>query len=136
MSATDETPELQADLSDVLRLVAELATVPAMGRRGRQILLQLHAAGADIERMNGLVVEGEVYDARSHAEYAVCMCGDRRHEWRRDAPHGRSHWHFHRRDADAQLKRAKEQHARWERKRPEPHLVTHLVATTSTEVVR
>jgi hypothetical protein len=137
MTATEETPPLQADLADVLRLVAELATVTTMGRRGRQISLLLHNAGLDVGKFDGLVVEGEVYAARWHAEWAVCHCGDDRHEWRRDAPPGRSNWHFRRTDAETGLKRAKQQWSAWESKsKPEPHLVTHLVASTGTETVR
>ena len=137
MTATEETPPLQADLPDILRLVAELATVQPMGRRGRQILMALHVAGLDVEKMDGLVVEGEVYAARWHAEYAVCHCGDGKHEYRRDAPRSRGHWHFRRTDADNDLKRAKQQWSAWESKsKPEPHLVTHLVASTGTELVR
>lgn len=137
MTATEETPPLQADLADVLRLVAELATVTTMGRRGRQISLLLHNAGLDVAKFDGLVVEGEVYTAKWHAEWAVCHCGDGKHEYRRDAPRSRGHWHFRRADADADLKRAKQQWSAWETKsKPEPHLVHHLVASTGTELVR
>jgi hypothetical protein len=130
-----ETPELQADLSDVLRLVAELATVPAMGRRGRQISLLLHNAGLDVGKFDGLVVEGEVYAARWHAEFAMCRCEDGKHQFGTGGI-GRSYWHSNRRDADIQLRSARGVWAEWEQHRPEPHLVTHLVASTSTEVVR
>lgn len=136
MTATEETPELQPDLSDVLRLVAELSTVSTMGRRGRQILFELAHAGDHVEKFEGLVIEGEAYGMRWHAEFAVCKCGDGKHEYRRDAPHARGHWHFRRFDADTELKRAKQQWAAWESKsKPEPHLVKQLVASTGAERV-
>lgn len=136
MSAIEPTPELQPDLPDILRILSELATVPTMGRRGRQILFELAHAGDHVEKLEGLVIEGEVYNARWHAEYAVCKCGNDKHEWRRDAPHARGHWHFRRTDADTELKRAKQQWSSWESKsKPEPHLVKQIVASTGAERV-
>lgn len=135
MTATEDTPPLQADLPDILRLVAELATVQPMGRRGRQILMALHVAGLDVEKMDGLVIEGEVYNARWRQEYAVCHCGDDKHEFRRDAPPGRGHWHGTKHDAQSLLNEAIARWEAWTPNRPKPHLATHLVASTGTERV-
>jgi hypothetical protein len=133
MSAIDEMPDLQADLPDVLRLVAELATVPAMGRRGRQILLQLHAAGSDVGRMDGLVIEGETYAVTWRKEHAVCRCGDREHAARKDWPRGRGAWRWTLREASAELQRARQQRLH-SALMPVPHLVSQLVAVTPAEV--
>lgn len=135
MTAVEETPELHADLPDLLRLITELATVPTMGRRGRQILFALANAAHDVEQMTGLVIEGDVYTAAWTTEWAACKCGDNRHEWRRDAPEGRGLWHLARRDAEAEVKEAQRHHMSWYPGRPTPHLVKHLVATTTTEKV-
>lgn len=126
MTATEDTPPLQADLSDVLRLVAELATTPAMGRRGRQILFALSNAGHDIEKFDGLVIEGETYTASWRKEYAPCGCRDGVHRFTRDSYFGRSYWTETRVDAEQIVRR-------WG---TGGHLVTHLVATTGIEVVR
>lgn len=136
MSAIEETPELHADLPDLLRMVAKLATVKRLGRDFRRLALALADAGADVERMEGLVIEGEAYAATWRQEYAVCRCGDGKHEERRDAPPGRAAWQRTRREADASLATAV---ARWKwgaRSNPEPHLVHHLVSTTTTEKVQ
>lgn len=135
MTATEETTPLQPDLPDVLRILGELAHIPTMGRRGRQILFELAHAGDHVEKFEGLVIEGEVYGITWRQEFAVCKCGDGKHEYRRDAPHGRGHWHEARRDVDALLAVAVNRWSSWEKHRPEPHMVTQVVATTSTEKV-
>jgi hypothetical protein len=131
----EPTPDLHADLPDVLRLVANLATVPRLGREFRSTALALADAGADVERMDGLVIEGEAYDVQWRHEWALCHCGDGKHEFRKDWPRGRGQWRRTRREADAEVTRARQQRVSWETNKPEPHLVTQLVATTGTEVV-
>ena len=124
MTDADETPELQADLSDVLRLITELATVATMGRRGRQILFALANAAHDVERFEGLVVEGEVYGVRWHQEWAPCGCRNGDHTFSRDGWFGRSYWTTDKTWAAAKANRLK------------GHLVTRLLASTTTEVVQ
>jgi hypothetical protein len=136
MTATDPTPDLQADLPDVLRMVAELGTVRPMGLVGRRILLALANAALDVEKFEGLVIDGEVYAMRWRKEWACCKCGDGKHEWRRDAPQARSHWNFTRTDAESEVRQASQQRMSWNPGSPEPHLVSHIVATTSTEEVK
>jgi hypothetical protein len=135
MTATDETPDLHADLPDVLNLVAKLGAAPRLGRDFRRAALTLANAAEDVEHMNGLVIEGEAYNVRWYHEWAVCHCGDVRHEYRKDWPRGRGHWHLRKDDAETELRRAQQQRASWESHRPEPHLVWHLVAETTTEAV-
>lgn len=135
MTNTEETPPLQADLPDVLRMVARIATVPRLGRDFRRIALALANAGHDLDRMDGLVIDGETYSATYRKEFAVCRCGDGKHEARRDAPPGRAAWQTTRREADASLATAID---RWQwagGRTPKPHRVFHIVATTSTEAV-
>lgn len=123
MTGPEEKPELQADLSDVLRLVAELATIPTMGRRSRQILFALANAGHDVERFDGLVIEGEVYPARWRKSYAACGCRDDAHTWTRDNDwFGRGNWMDNRADAQARVDRI------------QGHLVTQITAYTPLEV--
>jgi hypothetical protein len=135
MTATEETPELQASLGDTLAMVAKLGAVRRLGLEWRRLALALSNTAPDIACMDGLVIEGEVYAARWRQEYAVCHCGNNLHEYRRDWPRGRGHWHTTKREAQAMLKQAQDQRASWEPRRPEPHLVSHLVATTATETV-
>lgn len=122
------------DLADVLGMVERLGSVRPMGRDGRRLAIALSAV--DVEALYGLVIDGECYDMRWVKEFAVCLCGDGKHEFRRDAPQGRGHWHSTRRDVDSALKDANAAHANWYPNRPVPHMVTHLVATTGTEIVR
>lgn len=129
-----ETLRLRATLADLLRLVTELRDIPAMGRRGRLILLALKQAAHDVPLMGGVVAGGEVHAAIVRREYAVCHCGDGQHEFRKDWPRGRGSWSTSRHDTEGRLRRVLAQHATWDPKQPEPHLVTHLIATTATEV--
>lgn len=124
-----ETP----DLADVMGMLARLHTVAPMGRDGRRILLALSAV--DPEKLDGLVIDGETYDITYRTQWAVCRCGDKKHEARRDAPPGRAAWQTTRREADASLATAID---RWQwagGRTPKPHRVFHIVATTSTEAV-
>lgn len=130
-----ESLRLRATLSDLFRMVEELRDIPAMGRRGRQILLELKQAAHDLPLMGGLVIKGDLYAVTSHREWAVCHCGDGKHELRKDWPRGLGMWTTER-AATEELKKATAQHTSWGTPgRPEPHLVTHLVATTPTEAV-
>jgi hypothetical protein len=131
----EPSPDLHADLPDVLRMVASLDTVPRLGREFRRTAQALANIAPDVEHMNGLVIEGEAYAVRWYREHAICHCGDDRHEYRKDWPRGRGHWHLRKDDAEAELRRAEQQRASWESHRPEPHLVWHLVAETTTEAV-
>jgi hypothetical protein len=132
----EETPELHADLGDVLRMVTTLDRPPRLGAIWRKIALALTNTAPDVEKMHGLVIEGEVYDVAVRHEWAPCSCGDGRHEFRRDAPRARGHWHQTRRDAEEQVRRMQERRIISEPRAPQAHLVTHLVATTTTEEVR
>jgi hypothetical protein len=133
-SRPDPEPE-HATLEDVLRMVSRLGQEKRMGRDWRRTALALTAAAADLEHMDGLVHDGEVYNATIATEYAACKCGNARHEFRRDAPEGRGHWNFTRLDAEAQLAVAHQNRLSWYPNRPVPHLVVHLVATTTTEKI-
>lgn len=124
MTDTEETPELQADLSDVLRMVAELATIPAMGRTGRKTLLRLADAAEDVDRFEGLVIEGEVYNVTWHQEWAACGCKDGLHSFSRDGWFGRHYWTMDKAWALQKSVKVK------------GHLVTRFLASTTTEVVR
>lgn len=126
----------RADLPDVLRMVATLATTHRMGAEFRASSLRLADAGHDLEHMSGLVIDGEVYGVQHKQEWAVCRCGDGKHRFNRDSTYARGYWHETRRDADEMLARAVKRWAEWEPKSPEPHLTTRLWATTGTEVVR
>lgn len=122
------------DLADVMGMVDRLGATSVMGRDGRRLALALSAV--NVESLEGLVIDSEVYSITHRTEWATCRCGDGKHEERRDAPPGRAAWQRVRREADASLALAI---ARWKwgaRTSPEPHLVTHVVAVTSTEVVR
>jgi hypothetical protein len=125
MAAEEEAPELQADLPDILRLVETLGTARRMGRLWRKAALALADAAQDLERMNGLVVEGEVYTAHWRHSWAACGCRDGKHTWTRDnAWFGRAGWQETRADAQAQADRVR------------GHLVTQLTAYTPMEVVQ
>lgn len=124
MTATEETPELHPDLSDVLRILNELATVATMGRRGRQILFELAHAGDHIEKLEGLVIRGEAHGVRWHQEWAPCGCRDGLHRFSRDGWFGRSYWSS---DKTWVLQKTA---------RLKGHPVTRLLASTTTEVVQ
>lgn len=138
---TDQQPRikslrLRATLADLFRMVGELRDIPAMGRDGRRILLSLKQAAHDLPLMGGLVVKGDLYAITAREEWAVCHCGDDKHELRKDWPRGRSDWARSKPAALEQLKRARQQHTTWDTPgRPVPHLVHHLVATTPPEEV-
>jgi hypothetical protein len=134
-SRADEDAQ-PATLEDLLRMVEKLGTEKRMGREWRKLALRISDAVEDLKTMEGLVSEGEVYAlGRVWKEHATCKCGDNKHEYRRDAPEARGHWHQTRRDAETELVESKQHHVMWYPNRPTPHLVARLAATTGTEKV-
>jgi len=129
----DEDDDPRPDLADVLQIVEILGSIPMRHRNWRRAALSL--ADADLGALSGLVVKGEAHAARIFEEFAVCYCGDELHEYRRDAPIGRAHWHSTREAAEEELEHGRLFRAKWEPKRPAPHLVSHFVASTATRVI-
>ena len=123
MTAAADSPELHADLSDVLRMVASLDVMTRLGQEWRRRALALSDAAPDVERMDGLVIEGEVYALdRVRQEWAPCGCKDGQHEFSTDAPwFKRGYWT----EKAAAMKTAETLRG---------HVVTHLVATTPMEI--
>jgi hypothetical protein len=121
-------------LAVLLNHAARLKAVPRLGRDFRREALAL--ADADIDGTAGLVVQGVAHEARIYEEFAVCWCNDEKHEYRRDAPRGRAHWHSTRRHAEAELREAIKGWMKWYKpeKQSMPHLVCHYVASTPTVV--
>jgi hypothetical protein len=120
-----EMPELEADLSDVLRLVETLGTSKRMGRDWRKAALDLSDAAADLDTMQGIVVRGAVHVMHWRLSWAACGCRDGHHTWTRDnAWFGRSHWHDNEADARAQADKVR------------GHLITQITAYTPMEVVQ
>jgi len=123
-SRPDEDPE-PLGLEDVIRMVAGLALDRRLGRDWRRRALALTDAAAELESMSGLVIDGQVYDARHHQDWAPCGCKNKQHQYIPDNPwFARSHWTETRADA-AELT------AKYR-----GHLVTRLTATTPIEEVK
>ena len=120
----EDTPELHADLPDLIRMIARMPTVPRLGSIWRELALAISDAGEDIDRMAGLVAEGEVYNVRWEQQWAPCACKDGKHRFTRDGWFGRLGWMETRADAEKR------------RDRVRGHLLTRLIATTSMEVVQ
>lgn len=121
-------------LTDLLTMIETLGTSPRLGREWRRTALALTNTAQALGGMSGLVLAGEVQESSSRFEWAVCRCGNERHEFRRDAPTGRGHWQ-QLSDALTESKQAASQRTSWDPKArtPEPHLVIHLVTTTDTK---
>lgn len=90
--------------------------------------------GVHVETITGLVVQGEAYTVHVRQEWSSCGCQDGLHTFSKDNPfYGRSYWHQAKRDAEAHRD---ERLQHWPADRMAPHVVTHLVATSSVEEVK
>jgi hypothetical protein len=131
----DETlPPTSPNLEDVLGMVEALnSKADSLWRYN----LALALSHTDLNALSGLVVRGHAHEVRIFQEFAVCRCGDERHEYRRDLPPGRGHWHSDRDVAEADLRHAVEHQVIWDPKyrNPVPHLVSHYIASTQTRPV-
>lgn len=122
-SRADEDAQ-PATLEDLLRDVSLIGLTRRMGRDFRRLSLRIADTSEHLANMSGLVVDGEVYTASWSQEYAPCGCKDGKHEFSTDAPwFKRGYWTDR---ANAQKTATKLR----------GHVVTHLVANTTMEVVR
>jgi hypothetical protein len=121
---TEETPELEAELSDLLRMVTRMGEAPRLGKEWRELALAITNAAGDVEKMSGLVLDGEVYNVRVEQHWAPCGCRDGKHRFSRDGWFGRAGWLDDREEAEKRKDRVR------------GHIVTRLVAATSLEVVQ
>lgn len=126
----------RADLSDVLGMVAVLGTAVRLGGEFRRTAQALADAAPDLEHMDGLVHDGEVYNATVRQMWGACRCADDLHDRSPSEQLNIDFWRPTKRDAEERVARMVERRGRWEKDGPVPHLVSHLVARTSVEVVR
>ena len=83
--------------------------------------------------MDGLVHDGETYNATVRQMWGACRCDDGKCAL---IPLDDDFWRPTKRDAEDRVARMIERRGRWEKDAPLPHLVSQLVARTSVERVR